>query len=324
MTFAVPGDAHAPDLSVIIVNYNTRHLLQEMMSALEVASNGLSLQVIIVDNASRDGSAGYIRARWPGVAFIANSNNVGFGRANNQAIPLIQGRNVLLLNTDAFVSTDSLRLALAEFDRNPGYGLLGMRLVGRDGAVQPSCRYFPTPWNIFLNRTGFARLFPGTQLIDDQDWNDRKAADCDWVPGAFLLIRKEVIDRVGLFDPRYFLYYEEVDLCRAAKAAGWKVHYCPDADVVHIGGESARSDGALSQAGRQLSALQMESELLYFRKQYGVMGVISALWFVFLGDSVLAAKKLVGKGRGAGSFFSATMLACRLFLRTGLASRPTR
>lgn len=315
-------DKHETDLSVIVVNYNTRHLLDEMMATLEAAARGLSLQVIMVDNASRDGSADYIRGRWPHLQLIANTSNVGFGRANNQALPLLRGRAVLLLNTDAFMAPDSLRVTLDELQRHADCGLVGARLVGRDGAVQPSCRYFPTPWNTLLVRTGLWRFFPRTQLVDDIDWDDRLPAECDWVPGAFLMIRREVIAQVGLFDPRYFLYYEEVDFCRAAKAAGWKVRYCPHTDVVHIGGESAKSDGALSSSGRQLSALQVESELLYLRKHYGLGGVAAGLLLGALGDAILAAKRLLGRNREG--FFGTTLLACRLFIRTGFAARPTR
>ena len=115
-----------------------------------------------------------------------------------------------------------------------------------------------------------------------------------------------------------------MDLCRAAKAAGWTVRYCPDTDVVHIGGESARSEGKLSSAGRQLPALQAESELLYFRKHYGLAGVLGGLVLGTVGDAILAAKQLLGRARGAGRPFSHSALSWRLFARTRLATRPTR
>jgi len=313
-----------PDLSVVVVNYNTRHLLPEMMATLAAAADGMSLQVIVIDNASRDGSAEYIRQDWPQVELVANAANVGFGRANNQALPLVRAADILLLNTDAFLRPDSLRAALGVLAHHPECGIVGVRLVGRDGVVQPSCRYFPTAWNLLLVSTGLAKLFPRARLVDDAHWNDRKPAECDWVPGAFLLIRRAVTDQVGLFDPRFFLYYEEVDLCRAAKAAGWTVRYCPDTDVVHIGGESAKSDGNLSASGRQLPALQVESELLYFRKHYGLAGVLGGLILGTAGDVILAAKKLLGRARGSGRPFAHSLLSWRLFLLTRLASRPTR
>jgi GT2 family glycosyltransferase len=318
------GNADDVDLSVIVVNYNTRHLLPEMMASLERAAQETSLQVVVIDNASSDGSAEFIRTTWPDLELIANPGNVGFGRANNQALPRLRGRNVLLLNTDAFLAPDSLRISLAHLDRHPDCGIVGVRLVSRDGSVQPSCRYFPTPWNILLNRTGLCRLFPGTQLVDTPGWDDRQSAECDWVPGAFLLIRGAVIAQVGLFDPRYFLYYEEVDFCRAAKAAGWKVLYCADTDVVHIGGASAKSVGALTRSGQQLSALQLESELLYFRKHHGLGGVLAYLVLAAAGDALLALARPFRRAEAVEVPFSLTALALRLSSRTRFGARPTR
>ncbi|POZ99712.1 glycosyltransferase family 2 protein, partial [Pseudomonas sp. MWU12-2312b] len=109
------------------------------------------------------------------------------------------------------------------------------------GDLQPSCRYFPTPLNVFMARTGLERFFPGVKKVDDMTWDHNSVRECDWVPGCYYLIRREVIDQVGLFDPRYFLYYEEVDHCKRVKQAGWKVVYYPHTTVVHIGGESAKS-----------------------------------------------------------------------------------
>jgi GT2 family glycosyltransferase len=317
------SEHHDVDLSVIVVNYNTRHLLREMMDTLQRAATGLSLQIIVIDNASRDGSAEYIRDTWPQVTLIANTVNVGFGRANNQALPLLRGRDVLLLNTDAFVAEDSLQVALRYLHAHADCGIVGVRLTDRDGRVQPSCRYFPTPWNAFLVTTGLFKVFTGTQLMDDVDWDDRRNAECDWVPGAFFLMRRALIDQVGMFDPRYFLYSEEVDLCRTTKAAGWKVLYCADTNVIHIGGESAKSDGPLS-AGKQLSGLQLESELLYYRKYDGLAGVAGITCMGLLADTYLALKRLVKRPRHSLPLFQWIRLAIPLLWRTRFGARPTR
>src|SRR5262249_21858662 len=252
-----PVDSRAsvrPDLSVVVVNYNTAHLLDQMFTALEASRGTLKLEVVVVDNASRDGSVDILRTRYPDVELIKNQTNVGFGRANNQALPSIRGRYVLLLNTDAFIAPDTLQKTVEFMDAHPRCGVLGVKLVGRDGALQPSCRYFPTPWNLFLASTGLARFFHGTRLVDDMSWDHASVRECDWVPGCYYLVRREVIDRVGLFDPRYFLYYEEVDHCRATRQAGWSVVYYPFTQVVHIGGESAATEGRLTRSGRQISA----------------------------------------------------------------------
>ena len=243
----------------------------------------------MVDNASRDGSVDILRTRYPNVELIENPTNVGFGRANNQALPRIRGRYVVLLNTDAFVAPDTLQKTVDFMEAHPRCGVLGVKLVGRDGALQPSCRYFPTPWNVFLARTGLKRFFPGTRLVDDMSWDHASVRECDWVPGCYYLVRREVIERVGLFDPRYFLYYEEVDHCRAVRRAGWSVMYYPFTKVVHTGGESAESEGPLTTCGRQIFAQQIESELLYFRKHYGRIGLL----FAFILASLVIPLSLV-------------------------------
>lgn len=314
------------DLSVVVVNYNTAHLLGEMMACLERASLGLSLQLIVVDNASRDGSAEVLARRCPAAQLIFNEQNIGFGRANNQALPLLEGRQVLLLNTDAFVSADALHQTMAYLDAHDDVGIVGVRLEGRDGSLQPSCRYFPTLANTVLLRAGLMGLAPWARPMDDLSWDHRGVRECDWVPGCFYLMRKEVLDRVGLFDPRYFLYYEEIDHCRAVKAAGWKVVCLPDVSVVHIGGESARQDGAVTDHGSQISVLQVESELLYFRKQHGLAAAVGLVLLHALADAWMALKTLL-KGRGVRALrphWQHAREVVTLFRRTRWASAPTR
>lgn len=289
----VAMESPAVDLSVIVVSFNTRHLLDEMMSSLHSAAEGCSMQVLVVDNASTDGSPAYILERFPEVELIVNDVNVGFGRANNQAVPRVNGRFVLLLNTDAFAAPGSVAVMLRQMRDNPHCGVMGLRAVGRDGAPQPSCRYFPTPLNTFLWRTGLYRWAPWVRLVDDMAWDHQTLRACDWVTGCLYLVRREVIDQVGLFDPRFFLYFEEVDHCRRVKAAGWQVLYCPGPSVVHLGGESAKTVSQLTSTGRQISAVQIESELLYFRKHYGVVGVASALMLSLACDAILAAKSVL-------------------------------
>jgi GT2 family glycosyltransferase len=313
------------DVSVVIVNYNTKHVLSRAVAALEVAGRELRMQVVVVDNASRDGSADFIRTTLPQVTLVANEQNVGFGRANNQVLPLLRGKFVLLLNPDAYPEPDSVRSALDYVARHPRCAALGGRLISADRTqVGSSARNFPTPWNRFLWRTGLHGMFPSSRLVDDPHWDYRRSGECDWVPGAFLLVPRAVIDEVGLFDPRYFLYSEEVDFCRTVKAAGWEVHYCSDAIVVHVGGESAKSDGKLSgSGGKQLSVLQTESELLYYRKHHGLAGFAAALLLGITADTIIVIKKQLGRA-DATRAFAWTALALRLSVRTRLGTRPTR
>lgn len=281
------------DISTIIVSYNTSSLLYDNITALQNSAGDLLLQKIIIDNASRDDSVTVLQRDFKDCELIINGTNVGFGRANNQALPLIQGRYVLLLNTDAFVAPDTLKKTVAYMETHPQCGALGVKLIGRDAVLQPSCRYFPTPLNIFLQRTGLGGLLPWVTMIDDMDWDHASTRSCDWVPGCYFLIRREVIEQVGLFDPKFFLYYEEVDFCFSAIKAGWQIHYFPDATVVHIGGESAKSDSVITKGGRQIESIQIESELLYFRKNHGVLATFSDVVLHTLADFIVPFKKFL-------------------------------
>ncbi len=313
-------------LDIMLVNYNTASLLEPMFTALRQSSSTDELRYLLVDNASVDNSLECLASVCPEALLIANAHNVGFGRANNQLVEHLQGKYALLLNTDAFVAADTLSKTLDYMEAHPDCGVLGVRLVGREGDLQPSCRYFPTPLSVFVARTGLARLFPWVKMVDDMAWDHASVRECDWLPGCYYLIRREVIDQVGLFDPRYFLYYEEVDHCKRVKQAGWKVVYYPHTTVVHIGGESAKSVGELNAASRQISTLQIESELLYFRKHHGLLGLAAHMLLVSLGDLILALKALL-KGRGwavMGACWQHARVTWALLRETKIASQPTR
>ena len=315
------------DMTILIVNYNTAHLLNEMFTTLYASlGTATKARVVVIDNASTDNSVEVLKTQYPEVMLIENQTNVGFGRANNQGLPHVEGRYVLLLNTDAFVAPDTLTKTLAYMDAHSQCGVLGVRLVGRDGKLQPSCRYFATAWSIFLLRTGLARFFKNVRMVDDMTWDHASARECDWVPGCYFLIRREAVDRVGLFDPRYFLYSEEVDLCHAVKNAGWQVVYFPDTTVVHIGGESAKSLGKMSDVGQQIKPLQMESEWLYFRKHHGLSGLMWHVVLTLLADLIVMGKLVVKTRRlqWIGSTLRQLGLRLALLMRTRLGSVPTR
>jgi GT2 family glycosyltransferase len=315
-----------PDLTVVVVNYNTAHLLGRMFAALDAGRGNLKLQMIVVDNASHDNSVELLRRQHPDAEVITNTINVGFARANNQAIPRVRARYVLLLNTDAFVSADTLPKTVSFMDAHPRCGVLGVKLIGEDNSLQPSCRYFPTPWNVFLASTGLKRFFPRTRLVDDMSWDHASVRECDWVPGCYYLVRREVIDRVGLFDPRYFLYCEEVDHCHAVRNAGWSVVFYPFTQVVHIGGESAATSATLNPVSRQISPLQIESELLYFRKHHGILGVLAAVLLTNLGDSMRVWSGLLRyrNAAQAGRAMRHSAITFQRLFATALASRATR
>jgi GT2 family glycosyltransferase len=263
-----------PDVSILIVSFNTRGVLRECLESIERESPGLTVEVSIVDNHSSDGSPEMIEQEFPHVRLVRSQINLGFGAANNVALEGCKGRYIVLLNSDAFLCPDSLRLAVKHMDDNPGAGLGGGRLVGRDYAWQPSARMFPGILSDLSVMTGLASRYPKSRLFGhfDRTWADQSlASEVDWVPGAFSIIRADVIEKLGFFDPAFFLYSEEVDLCKRIKSAGYQIWYWPDITVIHIGGESSRQVKSLemSSTGAQLVLWRMRSTLLYYRKHHG-------------------------------------------------------
>ena len=269
-----PQDRYRFDVSLIIVSFNTRDVLRESLQSVERERGNLSLEIFVVDNNSRDSSVAMVESEFPDVHVLRSQVNLGFGAANNVALEQAQGRYVVLLNSDAFLCPDSLRLSVEYMDRQPEVGLAGGRLVGRDFALQPSARMFPTILTDFLVLSGLAHKFPRSRFFGqfDRTWADpMQPAEVDWVPGAFSIIRAEALEKVGFFDPDFFLYSEEVDLCRRIQTACYKIMYWPDILVIHIGGESSRQIKPLemSSAGAQLIRWRMRSTLLYYRKHHG-------------------------------------------------------
>lgn len=313
------------DVSVILVSYNTAEVTKISLHHLFASKHNLQMEVFIIDNASRDNSVEVIRAAYPDVPMIENKVNVGFGRANNQALPFITGRYVLLLNTDAFVDVDTIAKTVAYMDEHPKCGILGIKLIGENGDLQPSCRYFPTPWRIFLQTIGLNHFFKNVQMVDDMRWDHASERNCDWVPGCYYLVRKEVIDQIGLFDPLYFMYCEEVDHCFATKKAGWDVTYYPT-PIVHLGGESAKSDSEISTYGRQIRSLQIESELLYFRKNHGISGVLAHLLLTTLVNILQVLRNILRLEplKKLMTYVNHSLFVWKMFFRTSYGKKGTR
>jgi GT2 family glycosyltransferase len=289
-----------PDVSVVLVSFNTRDLLRECLKTV-CAQRGIAVDIFVVDNASNDGSADMVRDEFPHVNVIMSRTNLGFAAANNCALHAAGGRYLVLLNTDAFLRPGDLALAVRKMDETPKVGLAGARLVGTDGSWQPSARSFPSITNDLLSLTGLSVKFAGSRFFGkaDRTWaNQLEPASVDWVPGAFAIIRREVLESVGYFDERFFLYYEEVDLCRRIKDAGWQVWYWPDLVVVHIGGESSRRVRRLSMSssGSQLTLWRMRSALLYYRKHHPLKA-----WFAMQAESLWHRLRLLRNRLRRGS-----------------------
>jgi GT2 family glycosyltransferase len=260
-----------PDISILIVSFNTRDILRECLQSIPPSRPGLEIEIIVIDNCSRDGSLDMVASEFPSVKRIASETNLGFGNANNRAFTEAQGRYIVLLNSDAFLRPDTLEVSLRGMEADSTVGLAGGRLVGRDGKLQPSARMFPNLTRQVLVMLGWADKYPRSKFFGqaDRTWADpMQPAEVDWVPGAYSIIRTDLIRKIGFFDPAFFLYYEEVDLCRRIKDAGYKVMFWPEIEVVHIGGESSRQVKTLemSKSGAQLVLWEMRSTFLFYRK----------------------------------------------------------
>lgn len=275
-----PRESPPPDVTVLIVSYNTRDLLRECLRVVDRETRALRVETIVVDNASRDGSAEMVSAEFPHVRVIQTGANLGFAGANNAGIPHATGRYCVLLNSDAFLGERALEVAVELMDAHPRAGIGGAELVGRNQEFQPSARLFPSLLNDLLMISGLAARFPRSRFFGrfDRTWAETgAAAEVDWVPGAFMIVRTPLLQKLAGFDASFFFYYEEVDLCRRVKAAGYSVWYWPRIRVVHLGGESSKTKAA----SRSL-LWRMRSGLLYHRKHHGwgvwLIGGLEYLW----------------------------------------------
>ena len=268
--------------SIIVVSYNTCDLLRDCLKSLlaECARlpSGQSAEVLVVDNASTDSSPEMVSREFSTssvpVRLLRSDVNLGFGAANNLALNKAQGQYPVLLNSDAFFHPGSLHHAIEHMNSTPEAGAGGARQVSRDGSMQPSARSFHSIWNAALILTGLSDTFPRSRIFGapNRTWADPlEPAETEWVPGSFLILRREALLKSGLFDNAFFFYYEEVDLCRRIRAAGFRIYYWPDIVVTHLGGESSRQISSLkfSESDMQVVLWRMRSTLLYYRKHHG-------------------------------------------------------
>jgi GT2 family glycosyltransferase len=291
------------EVSIVIVNWNTRELLARCLQAVYETTGELDSEVIVVDNGSTDGSGEMVRRRFPEVSLIVNAKNLGFAKANNQAIRRSQGRYVLLLNSDAFVCENTIEQMVTFMDRHPEAGLAGCRLLYEDGRLQRSCFTFPTLFTEFCIATGLDKLFPKSPLFGKYlmtHWDFDNVREVDVIMGAFMLVRAAAIAQVGLMDERYFMYSEEVDWCYRFKEKGWKIYFCPHAETVHLWGGSSKRNQV------KMLVQMYRSRISFFRRHYGqwsaallkafvafgcLLRLGPGVWFYLLNDDPFTQKK---------------------------------
>ena len=270
------GIIQAMDISIIIVSWNVRDLLKKCLASIFRFAPDFAFEVIVVDNASADGTVEMARADYPNVRLIANKKNLGFAKANNQGIAQAKGEYVLLLNPDTEFIEDALSACVAKMGSDKTIGVLGCQLLNSDKTIQPSVRAFPRVRDIIVILLKLHKLFPSLlnkYLAKDFDYmesnphsnplpfRERGLYEVDQVMGAFFLVRRKVFDQIGLLDEKFFIWFEEVDFCRRAKQAGWNVAYYPGARIIHHGGQSfVKADTWRKQKWF------FKSALLYFMK----------------------------------------------------------
>jgi hypothetical protein len=233
-------------LSIIIVNYNAGRLLKGCIDSIYKESTITPFDVWVVDNNSMDASVPMVQQNFPQVNLIENKENVGFARANNQAITKCTGNYILLLNPDTLVLQNAIEKVVDFMEANPTVGICGCKVLNEDETLQLACRRsIPTPGVAFFRLTGLSRLFPKSKIMAKYNLtylNPDEPNEVDAVSGAFLMIRRETIDEIGLLDESFFMYGEELDWCFRAKKVGWNVVYYPDARIIHLKGECSKTN----------------------------------------------------------------------------------
>jgi N-acetylglucosaminyl-diphospho-decaprenol L-rhamnosyltransferase len=264
------------DLTIVIVSWNVRDLLRRCLSSIvgiedwgldmESPISPIQTEIIVVDNASTDGSPEMVRAEFPGVRLVVNAENHGFTAANNQGLALSQGRFLLLLNPDTEVADDALATMVHYMTDHADVGALGPRLRYPDGSLQSSRRRFPSLATALLESTVLQQWWAKNRVLDTYymaDSADDAIQPVDWVVGACFLVRREVYDQVGGLDEGFFMYSEELDWCKRIKDAGWAVVYLPTATVIHHEGKSSE------QVVPARHIYFQSSKVRYFRKHHG-------------------------------------------------------
>ncbi len=271
-------------LSVVIVNYNVKHFLEQCLHSVYKAAKGIETEIFVVDNNSVDGSARLIREKFPNLVYIENTKNVGFSKANNQAIRLAKGEFILLLNPDTVVEEDTFRKVVSFMETHPDAGGLGVKMIDGKGNFLPeSKRGLPTPEVAFYKMFGISKLFPrskrfGRYHLSYLDENEVHSVEV--LAGAFMLLRKETLDKIGLLDETFFMYGEDIDLSYRITKAGYKNYYFPGTTIIHYKGESTKK-GSLNYVKVFYNAM-----IIFARKHFtgGKAGVFTfilqfAIWF---------------------------------------------
>ncbi len=264
-----------PDVSIVIVNWNARRYLRNCISSIVSHTHKSIFEIIVVDNASTDGSEDMIHDEYPWVKLIANDRNLGFAGANNQGIRAAAGRHVLLLNPDTVILDPVIGKTVAYSDQHVDVAVVGCQVLEDEDTIQRTCFGFPGPMNLLLTQAALTRVFPRSRFFGRPKlswWGRDTELDVDVVSGMYMLVKREAISHVGLMDEDYFMYAEETDWCYRFWQSGWRCVFAPVGRILHVDGGGKST----SQVPAQMYVQKQKSLMLFNRKNLGVVAAAAA------------------------------------------------
>ncbi len=257
-------------VSIIIVNWNTRDILKGCLASIRQETR-TTYEVIVVDNDSSDGSAEMIKKEFPETILVENNRNRGFAAANNQGLEVARGQRLLLLNPDTIILENAVDVMLFWLDEHPDVGCVGCQVWEDERTIQKTCFAEPGLWHVFLIEFGLQKMFPMNSILgrpEYGDWDRRTEQDVDVVSGMFMLVPRDVVDKIGLLDEAFFIYSEEADWCRRIRNANYRCVFSPLARILHLDGGSKSTEQIRSRMYVQLQ----KSKVIYLGKHYGWFG----------------------------------------------------
>lgn len=259
------------DVSFVIVSWNAKEYLRTCLQSIAVSCAAMSHEIIVVDNASSDGSPEMMATEFPEIQLVRNADNKGFAAANNQGTEIAEGRYLALVNSDVEMFPQTLQRLVAFMDAHPDVGMLGPKVLNADSTIQPSCRTFPSLRSWLFRALALDTTFPRSRFFGSHfmtDWSRDEVRDVDVLSGCFWLIRRRAYEEVGGLDTRFFMYSEDVDLCLRYRAAGWRVTFCPEGEIVHYGG------GSSGNAPVRFWIEMQRANLQYWKKHHGFVSTL--------------------------------------------------
>ncbi len=306
-------------ISVIIVSWNACKHLRNCLDSVRESGAESVLEVIVVDNASRDGSQDMVRKEFPEITLICSDENLGFARANNLGIRRASGSYLALVNSDVLVHRGCFETLVEYMGANPSVGLVGPKVFGADGSLQRTCGRLPTVWNTFCRAVALDSLLPHWRLFSGREmrhWTQDNLSEVEVLSGCFWMANRDAVALLGGLDERFFFYAEDVDWCKRFRDAGWKVVFFPAATATHFGG------GSSANAPMHFSVQMLRANLQYWRKHYQIPGQIFFVLVSILHHTVRAVAFRLIEVFGARADANVlqkrmTSFACLTWLLTG-------